>query len=68
MADGANVSTPERTRYDHLMADYDRPPLAVARHLREAHGIEPKAARKGYEREVWHGQHERDGHREDRRP
>lgn len=35
-----------------------RTPWGKAKHLREAHGVEPRAARKGYEREVWHTHHE----------
>lgn len=58
--------TPTPNRYAHLMADYDRPPLALAAHLREAHGIEPKRpTRPSYRRELWHSQHEYDGHRDE---
>lgn len=45
--------------YDHLKADFELRPRQIAAHLRQAHGVEPKAAKKGYEREVWHRQHER---------
>jgi hypothetical protein len=45
------------------MADFELRPRQIAAHLRDAHGLEPRAARKGYEREAWHSQHEYDGHR-----
>ena len=46
------------TTYDHLYHDFRLRPRQIAAHLREAHGIEPKVMRKGYEREGWHDQHE----------
>lgn len=46
--------------YQHLMDDIDLRPLQIAKHLREVHGVEHRAARKGYEREVWHEQHEQE--------
>lgn len=55
--------TPTPNRHAHLLADFDMRPLELARHLRDAHDIEPRAARKRYEREVWHSQHEYEGHR-----
>lgn len=58
------MTHPVTSRYAHLMADFDLRPRQLAAHLRDAHGIEPRAARRRYEREVWHGQHEYDGHRE----
>jgi hypothetical protein len=44
--------------YDHLMGDFKLRPRQIASHLREVHGVEPIQAQKGYEREVWHRQHE----------
>ena len=46
------------TRLEHLLNDFHIKPRELAKHLREVHGVEPKNARKGYEREVWHSQHE----------
>ncbi len=45
--------------YEHIMDDFNKRPREIAKHLREEHGIEPKPAMRGYEREVWHGQHDR---------
>jgi len=44
--------------YEHVMNDFKLRPLQVRQHLIEVHHIEPKQARKGYEREVWHNQHD----------
>ena len=52
---------PIESRYSHLMADFDLRPRQIAAHLRSAHGIEPRGALKGYEREAWHSQHQYDG-------
>jgi len=46
------------TTYDHVRAVFNWPPRQIAQHLRDAHGIEPTPARKGYERELWGRQHE----------
>lgn len=53
---GVNGTLP--STYDHLMADFKLRPRQIAQHLRDAHRVEPKAAMKGYEREVWHNQHD----------
>lgn len=44
--------------YKHFMADFDLRPLQIKKHLIEVHKVMPKVPRKGYEREVWHSQHE----------
>ncbi len=44
--------------YQHLLNDFHIRPLQIKKHLVEVHNIEPHTARKGYEREVWHSQHE----------
>jgi len=49
--------TREKSTYEHTLEVLMLRPLQIAKHLRE-HGVEPKAARKGYERELWSSQHE----------
>ena len=44
--------------YKHFMADFDLRPLQIKKHLIEVHKVMSKVPRKGYEREVWHSQHE----------
>ena len=46
------------SNYHHLMADFDLRPLQIKAHLIEVHKVTPNMPRKGYEREVWHNQHE----------
>ena len=44
--------------YNHLMHDFNLRPLQIRKHLLEVHAVAPHQTKKGYEREVWHSQHE----------
>jgi hypothetical protein len=46
--------------YKHLLNDFDLRPLQIKKHLIDVHRITPRRPRKGYEREVWHSQHEQE--------
>ena len=47
----------DKDNYHHLLDDFRLRPLQIKRHLLVCHQTEAKQTKKGYEREVWHSQH-----------